>query len=270
MSADIVGNLVAMDLPTLVQFATQRESQTLIHLEQDGYTGLIYLDGGKVHHAELRGPDGDLTTIGEEVVYELLSWESGEFKVSRQPPPTTSIELDWSFLLMEGLRRIDEQRQHLVPEDSDELLLDMLADMSAEDAATIKELLKQQKYKEFDMASVDQTLHAIMNIEGAIATALVDWDSGLTLGTAGSGIDIDLAAAGNTNVVRAKLAVMKDLGLKGGIEDILITLTGQYHLIRILHDSKASLFLYVVLDRNHSNLGMARHKLAAIESDLNV
>ena len=179
-----------------------------------------------------------------------------------------AITIDGQRAIVDGLS--DEQRQHLVPEDSDELLLDMLADMSAEDAATIKELLKQQKYKEFDMASVDQTLHAIMNIEGAIATALVDWDSGLTLGTAGSGIDIDLAAAGNTNVVRAKLAVMKDLGLKGGIEDILITLTGQYHLIRILHDSKASLFLYVVLDRNHSNLGMARHKLAAIESDLNV
>jgi hypothetical protein len=77
-----------------------------------------------------------------------------------------------------------------------------------------------------------------------------------------------LAAAGNTNVVRSKQAVMKDLALKGGIEDILITLTEQYHLIRILSDSAAHLFLYVALDRTHANLGLARHKLIAIEKEL--
>ena len=117
------------------------------------------------------------------------------------------------------------------------------------------------------MDNVEQTLQKIMNIDGAIAAALVDWESGLTLGTVGSGFDIDLAAAGNTNVVRAKLDVMNDLKLEGGIEDILITLTEQYHLIRLLHGNEG-LFLYVTLKRGSANLGMARHQLNAIEQEL--
>lgn len=117
------------------------------------------------------------------------------------------------------------------------------------------------------MADLTETLNAVMNIEGAIAAALVDWESGLTLGTIGQGIDIDLAAAGNTNVVRAKMEVMKSLGLKGGIEDMLITLTEQYHLIRILH-GKNNFFLYLALDRKKANLGMARHTLITLEKNL--
>lgn len=117
------------------------------------------------------------------------------------------------------------------------------------------------------MADLNQTLENVMAIDGAIAAALVDWESGLTLGTIGNGLNIELAAAGNTNVVRSKLAVMKDLELKGTIEDILITLTEQYHLIRLL-ESNPSLFLYVALRRDIANLGLARHRLSNIEKEL--
>ena len=119
------------------------------------------------------------------------------------------------------------------------------------------------------MANIDQTLQAIMGIDGAMAAALVDWNSGMTLGTIGSGLNIEIAAAGNTNVVRSKLSVMKDLKLKDSIEDILITLTSQYHMIRPL-SSNANLFIYVAFDRGKANLGLARHKLAEIEKDLKV
>ncbi|MEM8862434.1 MAG: roadblock/LC7 domain-containing protein, partial [Chloroflexota bacterium] len=99
--------------------------------------------------------------------------------------------------------------------------------------------------------------------------ALVDWESGLTLGTIGGGMDIDLAAAGNTNVVRAKFGVMRDLGIDGGIEDILITLTDQYHMIRLM-DSNPNLFIYLALDRSSANLGMARHQLSKLEKELSI
>ena len=117
------------------------------------------------------------------------------------------------------------------------------------------------------MSGINESLKAIMAIDGTIAAALVNWESGMTLGTIGKGIDIELAAAGNTNVVRSKLSIMKDLNLDGMIEDILITLSNQYHLIRML-ESDPSLFLYVALDRQKANLGMARHKLSIIESNL--
>ena len=117
------------------------------------------------------------------------------------------------------------------------------------------------------MSDVKNMLERAMQIDGAIAVALVDWNSGMTLGTMGSGINIELAAAGNTNVVRSKLKVMRDLGLKDRIEDMLITLGSQYHLIRLL-ESQPNLFIYLALNKTNANLGMARYQLSQLEREL--
>lgn len=121
------------------------------------------------------------------------------------------------------------------------------------------------------MGNVDVTLKEAASIDGAVCAALVDFTSGMSLGTAGdtSVLDLDLAAAGNTDVVRAKLRTMESLGLNEKIEDILITLGTQYHLIRLLSNSD-NLFLYLVLDKSRANLAMARHKLTGLEKDLQV
>ena len=112
-----------------------------------------------------------------------------------------------------------------------------------------------------------------MNIEGAFAVALVDYTSGMTLGTLGGGPDFDItvAAAGNTDVVRAKLRAMEMLNISEKIEDILITLDSQYHMIRPLTSRAGKgLFLYLALRRDRANLAMARHQLRRIENDLDV
>lgn len=121
------------------------------------------------------------------------------------------------------------------------------------------------------MADMDTTLKEAMQIDGAMGVALVDFTSGMALGTLGSGKDLDLtvAAAGNTDVVRAKLRTMEMLKLKDTIEDILITLDSQYHLIRLLTGRNSQgLFLYIVLSKARSNLALARHQLRAIEENL--
>ncbi|MEV4555698.1 hypothetical protein AB0K51_01725 [Kitasatospora sp. NPDC049285] len=124
------------------------------------------------------------------------------------------------------------------------------------------------------MANLETTLKEAMTIEGAIGVALVDYGSGMALGTLGDGgeIDLNVAAAANTDLVRAKMRAMEMLNLhEDGIEDILVTLTGQYHLIRPLTTSSGrGLFLYLALNRSRSNLAMARHQLKRIEASLEV
>ncbi|MCX5136858.1 hypothetical protein ACFWA4_01620 [Streptomyces sp. NPDC060011] len=124
------------------------------------------------------------------------------------------------------------------------------------------------------MANVEVSLKETMtSIEGALGAALVDYTSGMALGTLGGGSDLDLniAAAGNTDVIRAKMRTMEHLGLKSEIEDVLITLENQYHVIRPVKGREGNgLFLYLVLNKATSNLAMARHKLARIEAELEV
>lgn len=123
------------------------------------------------------------------------------------------------------------------------------------------------------MTDMESSLKEAMQIEGAMGVALVDYTSGMALGSLGSTKDFDLtvAAAGNTDVVRAKLRTLEMLKLKESIEDILITLAAQYHVIRPLTSRNTQgLFLYLVLIRSRSNLAMARHKLKTIEADLQV
>ena len=121
--------------------------------------------------------------------------------------------------------------------------------------------------------SIDLALKEAMSIPGAVGATLVDYDSGMSLGSLGGGdwLDLDVAAAGNTEVVRAKLRVMASLGLDDAIEDILITLHRQYHVIRPLSArGNSTLFLYLVLDRERANLALARHSLKRIETSLSV
>ena len=107
------------------------------------------------------------------------------------------------------------------------------------------------------MSTVADSLKQLLRTDGAMCAALVDANSGMMLGSAGSGLDLELAAAGNTEVVRAKLKTIQILGLSDTIEDILITLGKQYHIIRPLQ-AKAGIFLYLVLDKAKANLAMAR------------
>jgi hypothetical protein len=119
---------------------------------------------------------------------------------------------------------------------------------------------------------IETALKEAMAIEGAAGVALVDWESGMTLGTLGGGkyLDLDLAAAGNTEVIKAKVRTLESLRLNDSVEDILITLSTQYHLIRLVKNANGvqGLFLYLVLDRSKANLALARHHLKRVEGEL--
>jgi hypothetical protein len=117
------------------------------------------------------------------------------------------------------------------------------------------------------MATINQAMQELMTCDGAMCASLVDSSSGMILGQIGSGVDMEVAAAGNTEVVRAKMKTMRALGLSDVIEDILITLGKQYHIIRPMA-RKEGLFIYLVMDKSKSNLALARRKAQEVEKDM--
>lgn len=117
------------------------------------------------------------------------------------------------------------------------------------------------------MASINESLDSLLTLDGALCCALVDSSSGMMLGNAGTGVDLEVAAAVNTEVVRAKLKAMQALELDDVIEDILITLGKQFHLIRPMADAEG-IFLYYVLDKSKANLALARRKLQDVEKNI--
>jgi len=122
---------------------------------------------------------------------------------------------------------------------------------------------------------LQDSLVKALTIEGALGVALGDWKTGMCLGFKGTNTpafpekNLELAVAGNTEVIRAKMRVAESLKFKDRIEEILIILETQYHLMR-LTKSINGLFFYLALDREKGNLALARIKLNQIEEELTI
>ncbi|MFF1830900.1 hypothetical protein [Paenarthrobacter sp. NPDC058040] len=131
---------------------------------------------------------------------------------------------------------------------------------------------KETEQEDRNMSSLDEAVKQLLSIEGATGAAVVDYTSGMALAQGGSpGFDLGVAAAGNSNVVSAKLRTMSDLNLESDIEDILITLDTQYHLVNVLNSAGSKgLFVYLVLDRTYANLALARHKLKNLAKGITI
>lgn len=107
-----------------------------------------------------------------------------------------------------------------------------------------------------------QAVQNIINdLPALMAVAIVDVSSGMSLAShSNSSINPDTAAAYNTEVVKQKQKAMGALKLQGEtMEDILITLTTQLHLIRLVNDGKK--FIYLVVNSRDTNLAIAREVL---------
>ncbi|MBH24759.1 MAG: hypothetical protein CMH57_09970 [Myxococcales bacterium] len=116
--------------------------------------------------------------------------------------------------------------------------------------------------------NINASLDKFKSLNGYVGVSLVDSESGMMLGSDGGGsINMEVAAAANSEVIKSKRQAIKRLKLKEDIDDILITLNNQYHLIRPFR-KRPALFFYLVLDRSRSNLALARMELSDVEEDL--
>lgn len=262
-----------VDLHALLEAAFSRLSQsasdTLHGVSLAGFLQLLSMERRTCSIHVVSGPrSGSFSMIKGELVDAVVPKMRGDdaaLLMARWPSPALHVEaimelteqsmnMPLSHLLMEAARLDDEGA--VLDEES-----------SPSWRAPLSERVKSNLVEGESMSNINECLQEAMNLDGAVAAALVDFESGLTLGTVGGGseFDIEVAASGNTQVVRSKMVVMNQLGLKGGIEDILITLDTQYHLIRPLVTAP-TLFFYIAIDRERGNLGLARHRLKAIET----
>jgi hypothetical protein len=120
------------------------------------------------------------------------------------------------------------------------------------------------------MVNVRQTLEEALKIDGAIAAAIANWDAGLCLATAGGGprLNIGAVAAGHGLVLKARMAAVA-AGVARAVQELLITLEDQVHLVRPLR-RRERLFVCLAIDKATGNLGIARHRLQGLASGLDM
>ncbi|MFD6888605.1 hypothetical protein [Streptomyces sp. NPDC059957] len=129
------------------------------------------------------------------------------------------------------------------------------------------------------MPGIDECLLEAMALPGARGAALVDWSSGLALGTAGESPvgDHETTAAETAELARA--AAEYESFAPGGdgaqdaagppVEDLIVTTRTGYHVLRFVETSfDSSVFLHLWLDRTDGNLALARHRLRALAEEL--
>lgn len=94
-------------------------------------------------------------------------------------------------------------------------------------------------------------------VPGFIAIALVDLETGMTLSTKSTRAEFDLnvASAFNAELVKQKLKTMKALNIKGALEDILLTLSEQLHIIKFVTPKT---FVYMAAEKAQTNLAVIR------------
>ncbi|MFJ2788306.1 MULTISPECIES: hypothetical protein [unclassified Streptomyces] len=120
------------------------------------------------------------------------------------------------------------------------------------------------------MPGIDECLTEAMTLPGARGASLVDWTSGLALGTAGESPvgDHETTAAETAELARSAaefdtFAAPGDTPAEGPpVEDLIVTTRAGYHVIRFVETSfDSSVFLHLWLDRDTGNLALARIRL---------
>jgi predicted regulator of Ras-like GTPase activity (Roadblock/LC7/MglB family) len=225
----INGNLKDISFADLVQIHCmdpRKAKMTVIHQEQEAK---IFFANGQVIHAELG------KNSGEEVIFEVLSWNEGNFEVDNEVDlPVRTINRMWSGLLLEGARRLDEIKKQ-------QKSIDLANGLLEENKMT-------QKF--------DEILTSLSGeVSGYLSSALVGIDginiASHTLG----GLDPENVSAQITTLFRLVDASVDKLGA-GVLEDNLLTTEKSYILMRFLPGKEY--FLAIGASRKDGNLGNLR------------
>ncbi|MFD5202167.1 hypothetical protein ACFWM7_18860 [Streptomyces sp. NPDC058375] len=132
------------------------------------------------------------------------------------------------------------------------------------------------------MPGIDECLLEVMRLPGARGASVVDWTSGLALGTIGDSPngDHEATAAETAEVARmtaeqpafARLGAADERSAESPstpVEDVIVTTHDGYHMLRFVETAfDSSVFLHLWLDRSAGNLALARMRLGELAERL--
>ena len=112
---------------------------------------------------------------------------------------------------------------------------------------------------------VEAMLAPLKRIDGFALASLIDAGSGMVVGAVreDGDLSVPVAAAGAADIVSLLSLMTSRLALQGDLEDVIVTLSSHYHLIRVLPPEPAGqLILLVTLERPTANLALARREVS--------
>ncbi len=107
-------------------------------------------------------------------------------------------------------------------------------------------------------AEMNQLIENIQaDISGMLGASVVDLETGMPLASKSTApaFDLEVASAYNSEMVKAKNKTIRVLNIQSELEDMLLTLGDQLHLIKMLDSST---FLYLAASREGTNLALLR------------
>lgn len=277
------GQIEGITLFSFLQLLQMEQKTCSLKIQSGDNEGFLHFSAGELFNAVL----GKLE--GEEAAYKILSWDDTKIEIiSAARKIKKQIQTSLNNLLMKAAQLQDERRlpardalpaqeealaaghtpsalsAAAVGQDDLDQIFDRLVGAGDEREDSAGGHLEKQSEARLGHSSgqIADTLGRIASeIGGFIGASVVDFESGMTLGVRTTRADFDLAAASayDSEMVRHEIKAMRALNLKSTLEDILLTLSDQIHLIKLL---SASSFIYLAADRSLTNPALVRSTVA--------
>ena len=107
------GAVAGLSLTDVIQLKGHNKYTGCITVNYGSSEGVIYFADGEIIHA-VQGNE-----TGEEAIFQIIKWPGGNFNIHPEMTSNTcTIHYRTDFLLMEALRRLDEERAGVAPPES--------------------------------------------------------------------------------------------------------------------------------------------------------
>lgn len=263
----VKGRVENISLSSFLQLLEIERKTCTLSVTTGEHGGRLYFRGGRLMGAETEG------LAGHAAALEIVTWEHADIEISDGCPVTVpELESELRFLLMEGMRLKDERDRYApylpgIAQETDAAIEALLSPdapvhpartlsgdpaLAAERAETVREALEQGR-----------------ELEGSLATLLVETATGRLIAAAigAKGVDLEVAAQATAELARQKPRVEATIGLKDAVEELVLISSRRYYLLRPVGPD-GQMFLLLVLDRTKANLAVAQEELAAMEKEL--